>query len=93
MYEEINPEDVVVLYNEDGQEERFGFVDIVPYEDKEYVVLLPLDKEDGQVLIMELVEMDDDTEGYIPVNDEDTLNAVLNLLMEGFTVEVEEVEE
>ena len=38
---------VVVLNDENGAEVRFEFLDLIPYGGHEYVVLMPMEEDDG----------------------------------------------
>ena len=61
-------------------------LDIVPYKEHEYVVMLPVDDESDspEAVILELLEAEEDNEEDMlqGVDDEEILNAVFNLFME-----------
>ena len=61
-------------------------LDIVPYKEHEYVVMLPVDDESDspEAVILELLEAEEDNEEDMlqGVEDEEILNAVFNLFME-----------
>ena len=48
----------------------------------EYVVLLPIGDSDGQVVILQLKEIDDETEEYVGVENEFVLETVFALFKE-----------
>ena len=79
---------IVVLNDEDGNEIRFEFLDLIEYESEEFVVLLPIDEdgenEDGEVVILKLEDSDTDEESYVSVDDEATLNAVFEIFKDKF---------
>jgi len=79
---------VVVLNDEDGNEIKFEFLDLIEYESEEYVVLLPIDEEgdndDGEVVILKLEDSDTDEESYVSVDDESVLNAVFEIFKDKF---------
>ncbi len=79
---------IVVLNDEDGNEIRFEFLDLIEYESEEYVVLLPIDEEgendDGEVVILKLEDSDTDEESYVSVDDETVLNAVFEIFKDKF---------
>ena len=84
MEEELD--NIIVLNDEDGNEVPFEFLDLVEYQEREFVVLLPAEGEDTDtVVILELVEEDDDMESYLPVEDEDLLNAIFDIFKEKFS--------
>ena len=79
---------IVVLNDEDGNEIKFEFLDLIEYESEEYVVLLPIDEDgendDGEVVILKLEDSDTDEESYVSVDDEETLNAVFEIFKDKF---------
>ena len=83
-------DNVIILNDEAGNEVRFEFLDLIEYEGKEYVVLLPMDDDDddGQVVILE-VEYDEesDMESYSSVDDDSVLEAVFAIFKDKFKSE------
>ena len=79
---------IVVLNDEDGNEIKFEFLDLIEYESEEYVVLLPVDEEgendDGEVVILKLEDSDTDEESYVSVDDDAVLNAVFEIFKDKF---------
>ena len=77
---------VITLTDSDGSDVDFEVLDIVPYKDHEYAVLLPVDDESDspEAVILELLEAEEDNEEDMlqGVDDEEILNAVFNLFME-----------
>lgn len=84
----LNEEEVAILSltDEEGNEVEFELIDSVDYQDKEYLILLPAEEEDGpsEVVILEVEPHADGTETYVTVNDEDTLNKVYEIFKERF---------
>lgn len=84
---EFSEEDmnIITLTDEEGNEVDFEFIDLVEYEGKEYVVLLPAEgeeEEQEQVVIYEVVPCDDDTEMYKGIDSEEVLDAVFAIFKE-----------
>ncbi len=73
---------IITLNDEEGNEVDFEFLDLIPYEGEEYVVLLADD--DDELTILKVVPVDEETESYVGVDDEDTLIAVFNIFKEKF---------
>lgn len=77
---------VITLTYSDGSDVDFEVLDIVPYKEHEYVVMLPVDDESDspEAVILELLEAEEDNEEDMlqGVDDEEILNAVFNLFME-----------
>lgn len=89
--------DNIITLNSESGEVRFEFLDLVEYCGNEFVVLLPVDnlEEIGEVVILKLDSIDEDTEeeSYIGVEDEDTLQAVFNIFKSKFKDEFDFVDE
>ena len=90
-YEGEDLDNIVILNDEEGNEVRFEFLDLVELDDEEYVVLLPVnevgEEVEGEVVILKLEENDDedsDEESYVSVEDEDTLNKVFEIFKDKF---------
>lgn len=78
----MNEENIITLNDEDGNEIKFEFLDLISYRQKDYVVMLSLEDSDGQVVILQLEEVDDETESYIGVENEFVLETVFSLFKE-----------
>ena len=83
-------DNIVILNDEEGNEVKFEFLDLVELDNEEYVVLLPINDEgeedEGEVVILKVEDIDDDSaeESYVSVDDE----AVLNQVFEIFKVNI-----
>ncbi len=82
-------DNIVVLNDEDGNEVKFEFLDLVELDEEEYVILLPMTEEgeedEGEVVILKVEETeDDDEESYVSVEDENILNQVFDIFKERF---------
>ena len=74
---------IITLTDENGVEAQFEYLDVIEYEGKEYLLLLPTD-ESGEIVILEIVPVDEENENYISVEDEATLNAVYGIFKERY---------
>ena len=90
-YEDGELDNIVILNDEDGNEVKFEFLDLVELDDEEYVVLLPVteegEEEEGEVVILKVEDTDDeesDEESYVSVEDEEILNKVFEIFKEKF---------
>lgn len=84
-------DNIILLNDEDGNQVKFEFLDLIELENEEYVVLLPVTEEgeedEGEVVILKVEDTDDDEseeESYVSVEDEDTLNKVFDMFKEKF---------
>ena len=63
-YEGEELDNIVILNDEDGNEVKFEFLDLVELDDEEYVVLLPVteegEEEEGEVVILKVEDNDDE---------------------------------
>ena len=91
MDENEELDNIIILNDEDGNEVKFEFLDLVELDDEEYVVLLPVteegEEEEGEVVILKVEDNDDedsDEESYVSIDDEDTLNKVFEIFKEKF---------
>lgn len=102
MEENFNGEEeldnIIVLNDENGDEVKFEFLDLVELDDEQYVVLLPVleegEEDDGEVVILKVEDTDDETdeESYVSVDNEDTLMQVFNIFKEKFKDEFDFVD-
>lgn len=87
---DLDLDNIITLNDEDGNPVQFEFLDLVEYQGKEYVILLPTeeDSEDsGEVVILEVIDTDEGEESYISVDNEENLQAVFNIFKEKFISE------
>lgn len=77
-------ESQITLTGEDGEEITFDYLDCLTYQDTEYLVLMPTDTEETQIVILEIQPVDEENETYLPVEDEAVLDAVYGLLKEKY---------
>ena len=82
----LNEEEVSILTltDENGQDTNFEYLDCIDYEGVEYLVLMPEDEEDNEVVILAVEPVDEETENYLAVEDEAVLNAVFAIFKEKF---------
>ena len=82
----LNEEEVstLTLTDENGVDTVFEYLDCIDYDDKEFLVLIPQDDEDAGIVILEVMPVDEETENYISVQDEKTLQAVYSIFKEKF---------
>ena len=97
--EEEELDNIIILNDEDGNEVKFEFLDLIDLEDEEYVVLLPVSEEgeedEGEVVILKLEDTDEDSEeeSYVGVEDEEILNKVFTMFKEKYKDEFNFVDE
>ena len=84
-------DNIVILNDENGNEVKFEFLDLVELDNEEYVVLLPInddgEEDEGEVVILKVEDNDDedsDEESYVSIEDEEILNKVFEIFKEKF---------
>lgn len=82
-------DNLITLNDEEGNEVKFEFLDLVELDDEEYVVLLPVveegQEEDGEVVILKLEDTEnEEEESYVSVDDDEVLNKVFEIFKEKF---------
>lgn len=75
---------LLTLTDEKGNEVTFEYLDCIEYNEKEYLVLLPTDVDDTEIVILEVQPIDEETENYLAVEDEVLLNAVYDIFKERY---------
>jgi uncharacterized protein YrzB (UPF0473 family) len=76
--------EILTLTDENGEDIDFEYLDCLDYEGKEYLILLPVDEDDAQIVILEIEPVDEEHENYLAVTDEDTLTAVYGIFKEKY---------
>lgn len=74
----------IVLTDEKGNDVTFEFLDLIKYNNEEYVVFLPEEESDeaGEVIILKIETSDDGGETYVSVDDEAALTIVFEIFKE-----------
>ena len=80
---EEEQENLLTLTDENGNDATFEYLDVIEYQDKEYLLLMPTD-DSGEIVILEIEPVDEETENYVSVSDEDVLNAVYDIFKEKY---------
>ena len=97
--EEEELDNIIILNDEEGNEVKFEFLDLVELDEEEYVVLLPVSEEgeedEGELVILKLEDTDEDSEeeSYVGVEDEEILNKVFAIFKEKYKDEFNFVDE
>ena len=77
-------ENLFLLEYENGNEVPFEFVDLMEYEGEEYLFLLPVEDDDGEVVILHVDLVDGDEEAYSGVESEELLTILFNMFKEKY---------
>ena len=75
---------IISLTDENGEEMDFEYLDCIEYEGKEYLVLSPAEEDACEIVILEIEPVDEETENYVAIESEETLDAVYNIFKEKY---------
>ena len=70
---------LITLEDEEGNEVEFEFLDIVEYDGEEYIVLIENDEDADEVVILKINPVDEETEEYVSIEDEDLLDKLFDI--------------
>ena len=86
--ENLIPEEevsILTLTDENGNDVEFEYLDCIEYQDKEYLVLMPVEEEENnEIVFLEVEPVDEETENYLAVSDEAVLDAVYAIFKERY---------
>ena len=87
--EEFENEDALItLVDDEGNEVEFEFLDVVEYEGEEYIVLIENDEDADEVVILKINSIDDNTEEYVSIDDEDLLQKLFDIFKKKYEGEI-----
>jgi len=75
---------IITLTDENGEELNFEYLDCIEYGGKEYLVLTPEEEDSGEIVILGIEPVDEETENYLAVEDEATLDAVYQIFKDRY---------
>ena len=79
--EEMN---ILSLTDENGNEQNFEYLDVIEYEGKEYLFLLPVEDDASEIVILEIEPVDEETENYLAIEDMELLEKLYEMFKEKF---------
>ena len=89
MEEMENEGTLITLEDEEGNEVEFEFLDVVEYEGEEYIVLIENDEDADEVVILKINAIDDETEEYASIDDDELLEKLFNIFKEKYEGEID----
>ncbi len=89
MEEMDNEGTLITLEDEEGNEVEFEFLDVVEYEGEEYIVLIENDEDADEVVILKINTIDDETEEYASIDDEELLEKLFNIFKSKYEGEID----
>lgn len=90
IFEEMENEGALItLEDADGNEVEFEFLDVVEYDNDEYIVLIENQEDADEVVILKINALDEDTEEYISIDDEELLEKLFDLFKQKYEGDIE----
>lgn len=83
MMEVYEPE-IVTMVDDEGNEVEFELLDVIEYENEEYVVMIENEEDAQGVVILKIESIDDETEEYYAIDDEEVLSNVFEAFKEKY---------
>ena len=75
---------ILTLTDENGVDMQFEYMDCIEYRGTEYLVLMPLEAEEAEIVILEIEPVDEENENYLAVEDEAVLEAVYGIFKDRY---------
>ena len=84
ILQEEEQSNILTLTDENGVDTDFEYLDCIEYEGTEYLVLMPVEGEEAEIVILEIQPVDEENENYLAVEDEAVLDAVYGIFKERY---------
>ena len=75
---------ILTLTDANGEDIDFEYLDCIEYKGKEYLILMPVDTVETEIVILEIEPVDEENENYLAVEDEKVLTAVYEIFKEKY---------
>ena len=70
---------LITLTDDEGNQVEFEFLDVIEYDGDEYIVLIENDEDADEVVILKINALDEETEEYVSIDDEEILQTVFDM--------------
>ena len=88
MDEMDNEGTLITLEDEEGNEVEFEFLDVIEYEGEEFIVLIENDEDADEVVILKINAIDDETDEYVSIDDEELLDKIFDIFKKKYDGEI-----
>ena len=75
---------LITLTDDEGNEIEFEFLDVIEYDGGEYIVLIENDEDADEVVILKINALDEETEEYVSIDDEEVLQTVFDMFKQKY---------
>ena len=80
---------LITLTDDEGNEVEFEFLDVVEFEGEEYIVLIENDEDADEVVILKINAIDEDTEEYVSIDDDELLQSIFEIFKQKYEGEID----
>lgn len=67
---------ILTLTDDEGNDVEFEFLDVIEYDNEEFIVLIENNEDADEVVILKINSLDDETEEYVSIQDDELLQTV-----------------
>lgn len=79
---------LLTLTDDEGNEIEFELLDVIEYDSDEYIVLIENNEDADEVVILKINSLDEETEEYVSIDDEETLQIVFEMFKKKYEGEI-----
>ena len=79
---------LLTLTDDEGNEIEFELLDVIEYDSDDYIVLIENNEDADEVVILKINSLDEETEEYVSINDEETLQTVFEMFKKKYEGEI-----
>lgn len=80
---------LITLTDDEGNKVEFEFLDVVEFEGEEYIVLIENDEDADEVVILKINAIDEDTEEYVSIDDDELLQSIFEIFKQKYEGEID----
>lgn len=80
---------LITLTDDEGNEVEFEFLDVIEYDGDEYIVLIENDEDADEVVILKINALDEETEEYVSIDDDEILETVFDMFKKKYEGEID----
>ena len=88
LEEDMNEGAIITLTDDEGKEVEFELLDVIEYKGDEYIVLIENDENADEVVVFQIRSLDEETEEYVSIEDEELLNTIFEIFKKNYEGEI-----
>ena len=80
---------LITLTDDEGNEVEVEFLEVVEFEGEENIVLIENDEDADEVVILKINAIDEDTEEYVSIDDDELLQSIFEIFKQKYEGEID----